>query len=52
MIAVSVNAVFVLTAGRIAGFLATRPAWARGQRMLMGSVLGALAVRLAVQPAS
>ncbi len=51
-IAVTVNAIFVLTAGRIAGFLSTRPAWTRGQRMLMGSVLGALAVRLALQPAN
>lgn len=52
VIALTVNAVIVLLAGRIARFLATRPAWARGQRMLMGGVLGALAVRLAVQPAN
>ena len=50
VIAVSVNAMIVLAAGRIAHFLATRPNWARGQRLLMGGVLGALAVRLAVQP--
>jgi threonine/homoserine/homoserine lactone efflux protein len=52
VIAVTMNAVIVLAAGRIARFLATRPRWARGQRMLMGGVLGALAVRLALQPAS
>jgi threonine/homoserine/homoserine lactone efflux protein len=52
VIAITMNAVIVLAAGRIARFLATRPRWARGQRVLMGGVLGALAVRLAVQPAS
>ncbi|HZZ95478.1 MAG TPA: LysE family translocator [Jatrophihabitantaceae bacterium] len=52
VIAVTVNAMIVLAAGRIARFLATRPRWARGQRVLMGGVLGALAVRLAVQPGS
>ncbi len=52
VIAVTVNAMIVLAAGRIARFLATRPSWARGQRVLMGGVLGALAVRLAVQPGS
>jgi threonine/homoserine/homoserine lactone efflux protein len=51
VIAVSVNAMIVLAAGRIAGFLATRPRWVRGQRALMGGVLGALAVRLALEPA-
>jgi threonine/homoserine/homoserine lactone efflux protein len=50
VIAVTMNAMIVLAAGRIARFLTTRPSWARGQRVLMGGVLGALAVRLAVQP--
>ena len=45
-IAVTGNAIIVLTAGSIAIFLARRPGWLRAQRYLMGSVLGALAVRL------
>jgi len=45
-IAVTGNAIIVLTAGTIAVFLARRPGWLRGQRYLMGTVLGALAVRL------
>ena len=45
-IAVTGNAIIVLTAGSIAIFLARRPGWLRAQRYFMGSVLGALAVRL------
>lgn len=45
-IAVSGNAIIVLTAGTIAVFLARRPGWLRAQRYFMGTVLGALAVRL------
>ncbi|MDP1805132.1 MAG: hypothetical protein Q8K72_08210, partial [Acidimicrobiales bacterium] len=45
-IAVSGNAIIVLTAGTIAVFLARRPGWLRAQRYVMGSVLGVLAVRL------
>lgn len=45
-IALSVNALIVLTAGSVAVFLARRPAWLRAQRYLMGTVLTALAVRL------
>jgi threonine/homoserine/homoserine lactone efflux protein len=45
-IAVSGNAVIVLTAGTVAVFLARRPGWLRAQRYFMGTVLGALAVRL------
>lgn len=44
----SVNAVIVLAAGSIAGFLAARPRWQAMQRALMGTVLGALAVRMLV----
>ena len=36
----------VLTASTIAVFLARRPGWLRTQRYVMGSVLGALALRL------
>jgi threonine/homoserine/homoserine lactone efflux protein len=49
-IALSVNALIVLFAGALARFLAVRPTWLRAQRYLMGGVLGALAVRLAVEP--
>jgi threonine/homoserine/homoserine lactone efflux protein len=45
-IAVTGNAIIVVTAGSIAIFLARRPGWLRAQRYFMGSVLGALAVRL------
>lgn len=45
-IAFTLNCVIVLTAGTIAVFLGRRPGWLRTQRYLMGSVLGALALRL------
>jgi threonine/homoserine/homoserine lactone efflux protein len=51
MIALSVNALIVLTAGSLAAFLAARPGWLRVQRYLMGGVLGALAIRLATDRA-
>lgn len=46
-VALTVNALIVLTAGGIAGFLSRRPLWLRVQRMLMGTVLAAMAVRIA-----
>lgn len=45
---ISVNALIVLAAGSIATFLAGRPRWQTVQRGLMGTVLGALAVRMLV----
>lgn len=45
-IALSLNCVIVLTAGTVSLFLSRRPGWLRTQRYLMGSVLGALALRL------
>lgn len=45
---VSINALIVLTAGSIATFLAGRPVWLSMQRWLMGGVLGALALRMAM----
>jgi threonine/homoserine/homoserine lactone efflux protein len=48
-IALTGNCIIVLTAGTLAVFLARRPAWMRAQRYLMGTVLGALAVRLATE---
>ncbi|RFB78065.1 LysE family translocator [Methylovirgula sp. 4M-Z18] len=41
------NAFFAITAGTIAGFLAKRPTWGQVQRYLMGTVLAALAVKIA-----
>ena len=38
----------ILAAGSVAGFLATRPTWAMIQRWIMGTVLGGLAVRMAL----
>jgi threonine/homoserine/homoserine lactone efflux protein len=49
LISLSVNALIVLAAGAIAAFLAGRPLWAAAQRWIMGSVLGGLAVRMAVE---
>ncbi|GAA2662782.1 LysE family translocator [Nonomuraea recticatena] len=48
MVAVSVNLSIVLAAGAVAGFLARRPSWLRTQRITMGSLLGVLAVMLAL----
>lgn len=46
-IALSVNALIVLTAGSIAAFFAERPLWLRVHRYLMGTVLAGLAIRIA-----
>lgn len=48
-ISVSVNAMIALAAGSIAAFLAARPFWLLAQRWLMGTVLGALALRMALE---
>ncbi len=48
-ISLSVNAIIACLAGSIAGFLGTRPRWLTIQRWLMGTVLGGLAVRMAVE---
>jgi threonine/homoserine/homoserine lactone efflux protein len=48
-ISFSINLGVVLTAGTIAAFFATRPLWLRSQRWMMGGVLGALAVRMALE---
>jgi threonine/homoserine/homoserine lactone efflux protein len=45
-VALSVNALIVLSAARLARLIGRRPGWLRAQRYLMGGVLGALAVRL------
>ena len=50
-VALSVNLLLVLAAGGISTFLARRPGWLRVQRYVMGTVLGALAVKLATDHA-
>ncbi|GLW26870.1 lysine transporter LysE [Microbispora amethystogenes] len=47
-VAATVNCSIVLAAGGVAGFLAHRPGWLRAQRIVMGGMLGVLAVALAV----
>lgn len=47
-VALTVNTLIVLGAGGIATFLSTRPTWLGVQRVFMGTVLGALAVSLAL----
>jgi threonine/homoserine/homoserine lactone efflux protein len=49
VISLAVNASIVLMAGAIASFLAQRPVWIAVQRWLMGTVLAALAVRVATE---
>lgn len=48
-VSLSVNALIILAAGSIAGFLAARPGWARVQRWFMGTVLGGLALKMATE---
>lgn len=48
-ISVSVNSMIALAAGSIAAFLGRRPLWLLAQRWLMGTVLGALALRMALE---
>ncbi|MBV8062570.1 MAG: LysE family translocator [Nevskia sp.] len=48
-ISITVNALIVLSAAGIARFLMQRPGWRLAQRWMMGSVLGALALRMAVE---
>ncbi|MEU6740938.1 LysE family translocator [Streptosporangium sandarakinum] len=47
-VAVSVNALIVVSAGSVAGFLGRRPGWARVWRYLTGTMLAVVAVRVAV----
>ena len=46
-ISLTVNAIIAVTAGSIAAFLAGRPLWLVVQRWMMGTVLTALALRMA-----
>lgn len=47
-ISLTVNALIVFTAGAVSAFLAGRPFWTLVQRWLMGTVLAALALRMAI----
>ncbi|OIK05621.1 LysE family translocator [Streptomyces monashensis] len=47
VVSIAVNLAIVLAAGTIAVFLSRRPSWLRVQRLLMGTVLGGLALSLA-----
>ncbi|MEU6672035.1 LysE family translocator [Streptomyces sp. NPDC046727] len=48
VVSIAVNLTIVLAAGTIAVFLSRRPSWLKVQRYMMGTVLGALAVSLAI----
>lgn len=49
VVSMTVNAGIVVVAGALAAFLSSRPSWARWQRRISGTALGALAVVLAVE---
>jgi threonine/homoserine/homoserine lactone efflux protein len=51
-IALTMNALIVLSAGRLAAFLARRPAWLRIQRHVSGTVLAVFALRIALRSRS
>lgn len=46
-IGITVNGLIATSAGSISRFLGDRPGWLRAQRYVMGTVLGAMAVRIA-----
>jgi len=48
-ISLTVNTMIAMAAGSIAMFLKSRPTWALVQRWFMGTVLAALAVRIAFE---
>jgi threonine/homoserine/homoserine lactone efflux protein len=50
-IALTLNAMIVLTAGSVAGFLARSPGWLRAQRLVTGTVLAGFAVQVALEKA-
>ncbi len=50
-ISLGVNLMILLAASGIAAFFADRPAWLRAQRYFMGTVLGTLAIKLALDSA-
>ena len=46
VVSAGINALLVLFAGRVSGFLNRSPRWINAQRYLMSSVLGLLALRI------
>ena len=48
-ISVTINSAIACAAGSIAAFLATRPKWLLAQRWVMGSMLGGLAISMALE---
>lgn len=49
VISLTINSILICTAGTVAVFLADRPLWLRTQRWFMGTVLGVLAARMALE---
>jgi threonine/homoserine/homoserine lactone efflux protein len=49
MVSGTVNALIIMGAAGLTRFLSQSPAWIRGQRIFMGTVLAALAVRIALE---
>lgn len=49
LISITINSGLACAAGSVAGFLATRPRWLLAQRWIMASMIGALAVRMAME---
>jgi threonine/homoserine/homoserine lactone efflux protein len=49
LVSVICNGAIAMMAGGVAGFLAARPAWALAQRWIMATVLGGLALRMALE---
>ncbi len=48
-VSVTVNSILILAAGTIAAFLARKPNWLRVQRLITGTMLGLIAIRLATE---
>jgi threonine/homoserine/homoserine lactone efflux protein len=49
VISITLNTIIACAAGSIAGFLAVRPGWLLAQRWVMGTMLGTLAVNIALE---
>jgi threonine/homoserine/homoserine lactone efflux protein len=49
IISITINTMIACAAGSIAGFLMARPGWLLAQRWVMGSMLGGLAVNIALE---
>ena len=48
VVSLAVNAALIVAAGSVAVFLRGRPGWMRGQRLVTGTLLGAVGVKLAL----